>query len=209
MKDEGALYRRRELDDPIEVVEDHGKVVVKAGGYRDIEADLVVLATAVVPRTDAPEMARIFNISQSGDGFFLEAHPKLRPLDTFTEGIYLAGCAQSPKDIPDTVAQASGAAARVCDILSKDELEIEPMVSFVEESQCRGCGFCVEVCPYDAIELGEVNQFGHLVTVANVNEALCKGCGACSAACLSGAIQVKGFTDDQILASINALGGSV
>jgi heterodisulfide reductase subunit A len=206
--DEGAVYRRRELDDPIEVVKDGEKTVVKAKGHPDIETDLVVLATAVVPRKDAPENARVFNISQSGDGFFLEAHPKLRPVDTFTEGVFLAGCAQSPKDIPDTVAQASGAAARVCDILSKDEMEIEPMISFVEEAQCRGCGFCVEVCPYDAIELEQVNQFGHLVSVAQVNEALCKGCGACSAACLSGAIQVKGFTDGQIFAAIGALGGS-
>ena len=208
VKSEGVNYRRRELEDSIEVVEKDDKIVVKAEGHPDIEADLVVLATAVMPRADAPEMARILNISQSGDGFFLEAHPKLRPLDTFTEGIFLAGCAQSPKDVPDTVAQASGAASRVCGILSKDYLDIEPLVSSVDEAQCRGCGFCVEVCPYDAIELIEVNQFGHLVNVAKVNEALCKGCGACSAACLSGAIQVKGFKDAQILVAINALGGS-
>ncbi len=203
--DEGVNYLRRELDDPIEVVEADGKTVVKAEGHPDIEADLVVLATAIVARDDAPEIARICNISQGTDGFFLEAHPKLRPLDTFTEGIFLAGCSQAPKDIPDTVAQASGAASRVCDILSKDTLAIDPLVSSVDESQCRGCGFCVEVCPYDAISLDEANQFGHIVTVAKVNEALCKGCGACSAACLSGAIQVKGFKDGQILAAINAL----
>jgi heterodisulfide reductase subunit A len=203
--DEGVDYRRRELDDSIQVVEEGGKTLVKAKGHPDIEADLVVLATAMVPRSDAPEMTRIFNISQGGDGFFLEAHPKLRPLDTFTEGVFLAGCCQSPKDIPDTVAQASGAASRACDILSKKKLDIEPLVSTVTESECRGCGFCVEVCPYDAICLEEVNQFGHMVSVAKVNEALCKGCGACAGACLSGAIQVKGFRDGQILAAINAL----
>ena len=207
VKAEGVNYRRRELNDPIEVTENGDTTVVKAKGHPDIEADLVVLATAIEPRSDTPELSRILNISQSGDGFFMEAHPKLRPLDTFTEGIYLAGCCQSPKDVPDTVAQASGAASRVCDILSKDTLSIEPLISWVDEEKCRGCGFCIEVCPYDAIDFAEVNRFGHIMEVAKVNEALCKGCGACSAACLSGAIQVKGFTDGQILVAIDALGG--
>ena len=204
---EGVDYRKRELDDPIEVVDNGGTVVVKAEGHPDIEADLVVLATAIEPRSDTPELSRILNIAQSGDGFFMEAHPKLKPLDTFTEGIYLAGCCQSPKDVPDTVAQASGAASRVCGILSKDSLKIEPLISSVDEAKCRGCGFCIEVCPYDAIDFTEVNRFGYIMDVAKVNEALCKGCGACSAACLSGAIQVKGFTDGQILVAIDALGG--
>ena len=127
-------------------------------------------------------------------------------MDTFTDGIYIAGCCQSPKDIPDTVAQASGAASRVCDILSKKQLEVEATVAKVDETMCRGCGFCVEVCPYDAIKLKEVTQFGHTVEIAEVNEVLCKGCGACSAACLSGAIQHNGFTDGQVLAMISALG---
>ena len=207
VKAEGVHYRKRELDDHIEVVEIGDKVMVRAEGHPDGEADLVVLATAIEPRSDTPELSRILNISQSGDGFFMEAHPKLRPLDTFTEGIFLAGCCQSPKDVPDTVAQASGAASRVCGILSKDKLSIEPLISWVDEEQCRGCGFCIEVCPYDAIDFTEVNRFGHIMEVAKVNEALCKGCGACSAACLSGAIQVKGFTDGQILVAIDALGG--
>jgi len=205
VRDEGVTYRRRELEDPIEIIEKGEKVIVKAEGHPDIEADLVVLATAIEPREDVSDIGRILNISQSGDGFYLEAHPKLRPVDTFTEGIFLAGCCQSPKDIPDTVAQASGAASRVCGILSKDKLKIDPQISFVDEAMCRGCGFCVEVCPYDSIELIEVNRFGHMVDVARVNEALCKGCGACSAACLSGAIQVKGFSDKQILVAIDAL----
>jgi len=207
---EGVNYRRRELDDPIEVIQkDDGEtLVVKAKGHPDIEADLVVLATAIEPRTDAAATMNILNITQSGDGFMLEAHPKLRPVDTATEGVFLAGCCQAPKDIPDTVAQASGAAAGACGILSKDKLEIEPLTSYVTESLCRGCGFCVEVCPYDAIALEEVNQFGHIVQVAKVNDALCKGCGSCAGVCLSGAIQVKGYNDKQIHAAIIALGGS-
>ena len=204
--DEGVNYRRRELDDPIEVVEKGDHAVVKAKGHPDIEADLVVLATAIIPKNDAPEVARILNISHSADGFFLEAHPKLKPLDTFTDGVFLAGCCQSPKDVPDTVAQASGAASRACNILSKKQLEIEATIAHVDENLCRGCGFCVDVCPYTAIELKEIEQFGHKIEVANVNEALCKGCGSCSAACLNGAISHLGFTDGQILSMINALG---
>jgi heterodisulfide reductase subunit A len=205
---ENVEYCRRDLDDPIEVLSNSDKIVVKAKGFEDITADLVVLATAVIPRSDSDELTRVLHINQSADGFLLEAHPKLRPVDTFTDGIFLAGCCQSPKDIPDTVAQASAAASRVCDILSKSNLEIEATTAHVDEFECRGCGFCVDVCPYDAITLKEINQFGHMVEVAEVNEILCKGCGACTAACLSGAIQQKGFNDKQILAMIKVLGGS-
>jgi len=204
---EGVTYRRRELDDPIEVVGKGNQVIVKAKGHPDTVADLVVLATAIVPRQDEKDLARILNINESADGFLLEAHPKLRPIDTFTDGIFLAGCCQSPKDIPDTVAQASAAASRASDILSKKQLEVEATIANVDELMCRGCGFCVDVCPYNAIKLKEVKQFGHTVEVAEVNEALCKGCGACSAACLSGAIQHRGFKDAQILTMINVLAG--
>ena len=203
---EGITYRRRELDESIEVTNKDNKVVVNVKGYPDTEADLVVLATGIVPREDAKELARILNINESADGFLLEAHPKLKPVDTFTDGIFLAGCCQSPKDVPDTVSQASGAASRACNILSKKQLLIEATIANVDESLCRGCGFCVDACPYNAIELKEIEQFGHKIEVASVNEALCKGCGSCSAACLNGAISHLGFTDGQILAIINALG---
>jgi heterodisulfide reductase subunit A len=203
---EGVTYRRRELDDPIEIKTNDGKTVVKAKGHPDIKADLVVLATGIIPREDSKDLARILNINNSADGFLLEAHPKLRPVDTFTDGIFLAGCCQSPKDVPDTVSQASGAASRVCDILSKKKLLIEATVATVDENLCRGCGFCVDACPYNAIELKEINSNGHKILVANVNEALCKGCGSCVAACLNGAISHLGFTDGQILTMIKALG---
>jgi heterodisulfide reductase subunit A-like polyferredoxin len=206
VKGENINYRRRELDDPIKVEQKDAKAVVKAKGHPDIEADLVVLAAGLVPRNDSKELARILNINQSADGFYLEAHPKLRPVDTFTDGIFLAGCCQSPKDVPDTVAQASGAASRASDILSKKKLEIEATIATVNEDLCRGCGFCVEVCPYKAIELVEKDRFGHKVLVAQVNEALCKGCGSCAAACLNQAIGHLGFTDGQILSMIKALG---
>ena len=206
VKGEGITYRRRNLDDPIEITMKEGKTIVKAKGHPDVEADLVVLATGIIPREDSKELARMLNINQSSDGFLLEAHPKLRPVDTFTDGIFLAGCCQGPKDVPDTVAQASGAASRACDILSKKQLLIEATIANVNENLCRGCGICVEACPYKAIELKEVDRFGHKVLVATVNEALCKGCGSCSAACLNGAISHLGFTDSQILAMIKALG---
>ncbi len=203
---EGITYRRRELDDPIEVTIKNGKTIVKAKGHPDTEADLVVLATGIIPREDTKDLARLLNINQSSDGFLLEAHPKLRPVDTFTDGIFLAGCCQSPKDVPDTVAQASGAASRACDILSKKQLLIEATIANVNEDLCRGCGICIESCPYKAIELKEIDRFGHKIMVASVNAALCKGCGSCSATCLNGAIGHLGFTDGQILAMIKALG---
>ena len=203
---EGVTYRRRELEDPIEVTMKDGKTLVKAKGHPDIEADMVVLATGIVPREDTKDLARLLNINQSSDGFLLEAHPKLRPVDTFTDGIFLAGCCQSPKDVPDTVAQASGAASRVCDILSKKQLLIEATVASVNENLCRGCGICVEACPYKAIELVEKEINGYKILVAKVNEALCKGCGSCAAACLNQAIGHLGFTDGQILTMIKALG---
>ncbi|MFX1534027.1 MAG: 2Fe-2S iron-sulfur cluster-binding protein [Promethearchaeota archaeon] len=206
VQEEGVLYRRRELDDPIRVVKQDGGVVVKAEGHPDTAADLVVLATGLVPREDTKELVRVLNINQSADGFLLEAHPKLRPVDTFTDGIFLAGCCQSPKDIPDTVAQASSAASRVCNILSQKQLEIEATIAVVDEIKCRGCGFCVDTCPYNAIELKTIERFGHTIEVARVNEALCKGCGSCAAACLNGAIYHLGFTDGQILALINVFG---
>lgn len=175
----------------------------------EIDFDLVVLGVGLVAKSDLTELARQFNLSRSPDGFLLEAHPKLRPNDTFTDGVFLAGCVQGPKDIPDTVAQASGSAAKALEILSKEHLLIEPITSIVDEAKCRGCGFCVEVCPYTAIELKEINRFGHLITVASVNEALCKGCGSCNAACLSGAIEQRHFKDNQILAVIATLTSKV
>jgi len=204
---EGVTYRRRELDDPIKVTNKGEKLIIKAKGHPDIEADLVVLATGIVPRSDSKELSRILGINQSADGFLLEAHPKLRPVDTFTDGIFLAGCCQAPKDVPDTVAQASAAASRACDIISKKQLLIEATIANVNENLCRACGFCVDACPYTAIELKEIEKFGHKIKVARVNEILCKGCGSCSAACLNGAISHLGFTDGQILSLITALGG--
>jgi len=161
----------------------------------EINSDLVVLVPAMVSRSDTADFSRIIRISQSADGFLLEAHPKLRPIDTFTGGVFIAGCCQGPKDIQDSVAQASGAAARAANILSKKELEAEPLISYVNEDQCSGCSTCISVCPYSAIEM-EKDKDGK--SHAKVIEALCMGCGACVVACPSGAMQQKGFKDKQI-----------
>jgi heterodisulfide reductase subunit A2 len=166
----------------------------------EIKTDMVVLVPALVARKDSDEIAKILRISKGADGFLLEAHPKLKPVDTATNGIFIAGCCQAPKDIQDTVAQASAAAARAANILSKKELEAEPQVSWVDEDLCSGCGTCITVCPYSAIELiKEKDGKSH----AKVNEALCMGCGACAAACPSGAMQQRGFKDKQLMPMID------
>jgi heterodisulfide reductase subunit A2 len=170
------------------------------------EADLVVLGVGLEPRKDNREIIDIFKLSQSSDGFYLEAHPKLRPVDTASAGIFLAGCCQGPKDIPDTVAQAKGAASSALILLASGKVAVEAQIAVVNPDECRGCGFCVDVCPFTAIELVDENRMGNIVQVARVNEALCKGCGCCAAACLSGAIQPRSFKDEQILPQIAVLG---
>ncbi len=196
---EDITYRRRELDDPIEVKKKGDKVVVKAKGHPDIDADLVVLATGIVPREDSKEFARVLNINQSADGFLLEAHPKLRPVDTFTEGIFLAGCCQSPKDIPDAVAQASAAAVRASEPLAQGKVVVEAISSVIDEDLCSGCRMCEEMCAYSALEFDSENK------VMKVNDVMCKGCGSCASACPTGAITMRHFNIKQILAQIGGL----
>jgi heterodisulfide reductase subunit A2 len=202
VQDENVNYKRRELDDPINVTNKNGKAVVKARGHPDIEADLVVLATGIEPRRDTKEFSRIVNINQSSDGFLLEAHPKLRPVDTFTEGIFLAGCCQGPKDIPDAVAQASGAAVRASEPLAQGKVEVEAITSSIDEDLCSGCKVCQKLCPFSALE------FDEKAGVMRVNDVMCKGCGSCASACPSGAISMRHFAIKQIVAQIDGIVGS-
>ena len=169
------------------------------GKFREIPVDMVVLCNAIEPRRDADKIRKLFSISKSPDGFFLERHPKLDPTSTATEGVYIAGCAQGPKDIPDTVAQASSAAARILSLISKGEVEIDPVRAMVQEEYCSGCRICNNLCPYIAIEFLEDKKVSH------VNEALCKGCGTCVAACPASAMTGHGFTDAQILEELKGL----
>ena len=179
------------------------------GRQVEVEADLVVLATAMVPSAGSGRLSQLVGFSTDKDGFYQEAHPKLRPVETNTAGIFLAGTCQGPKDIPDTVAQASAAAVKVCGLFSKSEMTVEPMIACVDDNICAGCMACVAVCPYKAIETRKTAErvAGKAVEriVASVNTGLCQGCGACTVACRSGAINVKGFTDEQLLAEVDAL----
>ncbi|GLI11748.1 disulfide reductase [Methanobrevibacter arboriphilus] len=162
----------------------------------EYDYDLVVLSVGLVPPEGAEELRQTIGLSKSGDGFLMEAHPKLRPVDTLTDGVYLAGVSQGPKDIPDAVAQGSGAAARAAIPMVKGEVEIEPIIATTDTDVCGACEVCVELCPYGAVAI-EDDQ-------ATVNVALCKGCGTCVAACPSGAMDQNHFKTDQIMAQIEA-----
>ncbi len=204
VKEEGVNYIRRELTDELKVDKDgNGQLRVKTvseGVAIEKEADLVVLATGIVPKEDVRETARKLKITQSGDKFFLEAHPKLRPVDTLTNGIFIAGCCQSPKDIPDTVAQASATASRACSILSKEYVEVEPITAEVDETLCCGCGICESVCPYGAIEVLDTEE-GRRARVTSVK---CHGCGTCGSSCIKKAVKMHQFTDEQLIAQERA-----
>ncbi len=190
--------------------------VVKVWGYDTlsgrqvvIDADMVVLATAVRPQPGIAELAQKLSVSYDQDGFLNEAHPKLRPVETNTAGVYLAGACQAPRDIPESVAMASATAAKVLGLFSADELERDPSVALVNERTCSGCFHCERVCPYGAIEHRDVcDMEGHVCGhVAWVNPGVCQGCGTCVAVCPSKSVELAGFTDSQVYAEINALAG--
>ena len=197
----GVLYRR---GNPSEIIQRGDKVVVRAedtllGEQVEVEADLVVLAVGMTPRADTGAVAGLLKLARSADGFFLEAHPKLRPVDTAMAGLFLAGACQGPKDITETVAQARAAASAALIPLMRGQVPVEAATSFVEEELCAGCGQCAQICAYSALTLHPVR--GKMI----VNPVLCQGCGACAAACPSGAINVHHFTFDQYLSQIDAL----
>ena len=208
IEEDGAIYLRGRVSK----IYQHGdKLIVKgvdtlSGAVMDIEADMVVLATAVVAQPATDKLAQKLNISYDQYNFLSEAHPKLRPVETSTAGIFLAGACQAPKDIPEAVAQAGGAAAKVLGLFSSEELEREPVVARVNEATCVGCWYCYTVCPYKAIEKKDItDRHGNLLRrVAHVNEGLCAGCGLCNATCPSNSIELAGFNDEQIYAEIGA-----
>ncbi|MBE5734526.1 MAG: CoB--CoM heterodisulfide reductase iron-sulfur subunit A family protein [Clostridiales bacterium] len=175
-----------------------------------IEADLVVLAAAIEPDKSARPLATMLTASMDTNDFFTEAHPKLRPVESPTAGIFLSGACQGPKDIPETVSQAGAAAAKVIGLLSKDKLTGNPCVAHSDEMMCNGCSSCEKVCPYGAItyqdkEFRGPNRTTLIRRVAQVNEAVCQGCGCCTVACPSGAMDLKGFASKQIMAEVDAI----
>ena len=193
-----------EVDAARGALAEQGHLVVRCedtlvGRVRELPVDMVVLCTALEPQADADAVKKLFSISRSPDGFFLERHPKLDPMSTFTDGVYIAGCCQGPKDIPDTVAQASGAAARMITNVAKGIVQLEPVRAEIVAERCSGCRICNSLCPYIAIGYDEERR------VSVVNKALCKGCGTCVAACPAGAINGAGFTDTQIMAELEGV----
>jgi len=206
---EGTIFirgRPAEVTDIAETPEEKGKLIIQfedtlAGLQRRLPVDMVVLSCALEPQPDAGDVARLFNISRSADGFYLERHPKLEPVTTMTDGIFVAGCCQGCKDIPDTVAQASATAAEVLAMISRGRVEVEAAtaVAVVNERICSGCRVCEMVCPYSAVSFDEEKK------VCQVNEALCKGCGTCVASCPSNAVSLSHFTNEQIVAQMEGI----
>ncbi|MCQ9205946.1 MAG: CoB--CoM heterodisulfide reductase iron-sulfur subunit A family protein [Omnitrophica bacterium] len=201
IKEENILYFRGQVS---KIFEEDDKIVVwgvdtLTNRKIEIEADLVVLATAIVPRDDAKKLAKLLNVSTDEFGFYREAHVKLRPVESTTRGIFFAGCAQGPKDIPDTISQAGCAANKINNLFSQDKIYSEPMVAYVNEELCRGCGLCVTACPYDAREIDSRKK------IAKVTEALCQGCGACVSACPNKACNLKNMTMEQVFRMIDKL----
>jgi len=151
------------------------------------------------PRQDSESVAHLVNISRDKDGWFIESHPKLDPVATTTDGVFIAGACQAPKDIPDSVAQARAAAARILAKIDRGEVAVDAVYAEVREELCSGCRVCNELCPYTAIEYDEATRRSHVIS------AVCKACGCCAAACPSGAIQARHFTDQQIFAEIEGV----
>jgi heterodisulfide reductase subunit A len=200
VEEEELIYLRGKVS---KVFEEDDKVVVwgvdtLTGKKVEIKADMVVLATAAVPSEGTLKIAKKLRIASDENGWLTEAHPKLRPLETMTAGIFLAGTAQGPKDIPETVSQASGAASKVTAMFSHDELSHDPVIAYVDQEVCVGCGNCVSICAYGAAQLDDEKG------VSSINEGLCEGCGACAAGCPSGALQHKNYTKKQIFDMVSA-----
>ena len=201
---EGTHLIRGKVADVCPGANGDGRLMVQVedtllGMVRKIPVDMVVLATGLEAQKDAQEVRRLFNIGCSSEGFFLERHPKLAPVNTFTDGIFLAGCCQGPKDIPDTVAQAGAAAAESLALIDAGAVELEPNTAHILEEVCSGCKTCIPLCPYQAI------SFVPDKSKAEINEVLCKGCGTCVAACPSGSIEQNLFEDQEIFEEIEGL----
>ena len=197
---------------PAEAMEDSRtkKVTLKAEDTLsreivEMEFDLVVLSVGMVPNEGTKGIAEILKLAKSPDGFLKEAHLKFKPVDTLSEGVFICGCAQGPKDIPETVAQASAAAARAIRLMNRGEYEMDPVKSFVVDENCDGCAYCIDPCPYNAITLVEYMKKGEIKKTVEVNEVACKGCGVCMATCPKEGIYVKHFKKEMITAMVDAV----
>ncbi len=205
--DEGVHFIRGrvgEVTDWAMAPEEEGKLVIRvedtlAGFVRRIPVDMVVLSTGLEPQADAQEIRRLFNMSCGSEGFFLERHPKLAPVNTFTDGVFLAGACQGPRDIPDAVAQAGAAAAEAMLLIDRGYIEQEPNTAYILEAACSGCKSCIPLCPYTAIAFDGAKQ------KVFINETLCKGCGTCVASCPSGSIGQRLFENAEVFSEIQGV----
>lgn len=200
-REEGIIYRR---GNPSEIIKRGERIVVRAedtllGEQVEVEADLVVLAVGMRPRADMEAVAALLKLSRSADGFFMEAHPKLRPVDTAMAGVFLAGCCQGPKDISETVAQARAAASAAMIPLMRGQVQVDAATSFIDEELCAGCGQCATVCSFSALTMHPVHN------KMTVNPVLCQGCGSCALACPSKAIKVHQSTFEQVMAQVDVV----
>jgi len=209
IRDQGAMFINYNLDKKPEVklidkVDPNSKVKVNVfdpiiDKEVEIEADLLVLSAAIDARQDNIDLARMLKVPLNADGMFLEAHVKLRPVDFATDGVFVAGLAHSPKDMDESMMQAKASASRALTFLNKKEILAEGTITEVNENRCSGCGYCEEICAYNAIEIDKEKE------VAIINEALCKGCGACVAACRCSALDLRGFSNEQLFSTFEAL----
>ncbi len=205
--EEGTHFVRgkvAEVTNMARIPEEEGKLIVQVedtliGKQRRIPLDMVILSAGIQARHDAKEVAKLYGISCSADNWYIERHPKMDPVATMTDGIYIAGCVQGPKDIPASVMQGAAAAARVLGKIQQKEISLEPVRATVIEEHCSGCRICNDLCPFSAILFHEETK------VSEVNPALCQGCGTCVAACPAGAISGTGFSNEQILSQIEGL----
>jgi heterodisulfide reductase subunit A len=199
---EGVQFVRYGDDIRVTAHDGHLKVTstdLYTGQPSEVAVDMVVLSTGLEPQADQQQIARTFGISLSPDGFFLEKHPKLAPIETATDGVFLAGTCQGPKDIPDSVVQGGAAASAALTLMDIGSVTVEPFTAYIDPERCSGCRICLNQCPYGAIDVAEHN--GRVVS--QVNEVLCKGCGTCAAACPSGVATQRGFTFEQVMAEID------
>ena len=205
--DRGVIFIRYDVDDKpdIRAIEEGGRSFLRLtatepilGQRLEIDADMVCVAAPSVPPESNRRLSRLLKVPLNEDGFFMEAHMKLRPVDFATDGIFMCGAAHNPKFIDESIAQAQAAASRALTILAQEELKAGGPVSTVRPGKCTGCGLCWSVCPYQAISAAEDG-------LAKVNEALCKGCGVCVSSCRSGALDLGGVSDQQTWSAIQAL----